>query len=118
MSPWRMSPRRKGGSRMQARVIAIGFLAFVAAVGCSSAENDKQQDVLVKPKTGATNPASLAGGGYVSSNRYVVVFKSATLPSDATATITNAGGIVRQAQSQIGVATIEADATTAATLAA
>jgi len=86
----------------------------LAAVGCSSVA--EQEAVEVGLDQGAVAPAAAGAGG--GSRRQIVVFKSETLPADATARITKAGGKVRRAIAAIGVATIDADAATVRKLAA
>src|SRR5262245_6558378 len=82
-------------------VIALSIL------GCASA-HDSQPESLNKQTS-----ADTAGGP----GRYLVIFKSDTLPSDASARVAKAGGSVFRALPEIGVASVAAGPTFAADMA-
>lgn len=86
-----------------ASVFAVSLSLTLAACG---------QQATAPASTDATLGAQAAQG----SQRYVVVFRNATLPTDASARITKAGGKVAKSIGNAGVATITGTAATRAAL--
>ena len=92
--------------------LVLGLVALTA-VGCGGAAEPEESSVVARPTTAISTPQGLGLG----TGRHIVVFKSATLPTDAASRIANAGAKAKANVSSIGVAIVEGNAAAIAKLA-